>query len=99
MKNKDIKHRVNQLLVQIHRGFLSPQDSGKLSDQEILSNVPENKTTYKALRNHEYEREARCTPFSYRWVQRQVKKRPTITAYDMLMKAGFTDQAEELNAS
>jgi len=87
MKKQILKDRVSQLLLQIHRGFLTEDQSNGATDQEILTNVPVNKGTYIDQGND--NKEARVSPFTYRWVKQRVKKDPTVTAYALLESAGF----------
>lgn len=95
-----MKQKTQKILIQIHRGFLSKEQSDSVSDDEVLAYVPENKGSYKSfdrIGDDPYE-EARITPFSYKWVAKQLKRDPNLTAYDMLIGAGFKTQAEEVAA-
>lgn len=87
MKNKDLKARTTQVLLQIHRGFL-PEPDGP-TDLEVLSNVPEDGLVPKQLPNDESILVQK--PFTYKWVYRRLKKDPTLTSYDMLVEAGFKE--------
>jgi hypothetical protein len=83
MKNKHIKARVNKLLVEIHRGFLGDSEA---TDEEILSQtVPATSWTKFNMDKEQLV----VGPFSYRWVSRRVKKDPSVTAYELLVSAGF----------
>lgn len=86
---KFLKQKTNNILYQIHQGFL-PKDN-TLTKKETLEQVPENKTSYVSKGLDGEHREARRTPFSYKWVYKQLKKDPTLTAYDLLIRAGFKD--------
>ena len=93
MKQKHVKARINQILIQIHRGFLSPEENDMLSDNEVLDNVPSGHSWENI---GEFERRIRCSAFTFRWVKNHLKKDHTMTAYDMLVVAGFHTQAQEL---
>ena len=88
-KKQKLKLRVTQILVQIHRGFLTDEQSNSLTDEQVIANVPVNGVTPKALENEEHIMVNK--PFTYRWVKIRVKKDPTVTAFDMLVEAGFRD--------
>ncbi len=88
MKKKQLNLRVNQLLVQIHRGFLTDQQSKEISDSEVLANVPENKGTQVYHAGGDTS-EARVSPFTFRWVKQRVKKDNQVTAFSLLKEAGF----------
>ena len=92
-KKQEFKARVNQLLVEIHRGFLG--DFGdEMSDKEVLAAVPAGGLTPKP--NPDEETSSLVSkPFTYKWVAKQVKKNPIITSYDMLVAAGFKDQEDD----
>lgn len=83
------KQYVNELLVQIHRGFLSKKDSDSLSDSQVLANIPESGLTKKYLPTG--EQIIVNKPFTKRWVSIRVKKNPNVTAYDLLKEAGFKE--------
>ena len=87
MKKQKLNSLVTSLLLQIHRGFLTKEESDSLSDSEILANVPENKGTF--LSRKDDSRESRVSPFTYRWVKQRVKVDPTVTAEELLKSAGF----------
>lgn len=74
-------------MVQIHRGFLSDEVSKDLSDQEVLANVPDNKGS--VINRPDGTQESRVSPFTYRWVKKHVKSKPSVTAYELLVLAGF----------
>lgn len=82
-----MKQRINQLLLQIHRGFL-PEGS-EVSDEEILSNLPPDGLTSKLLPNGHSILVQK--PFTRRWVTRKVKKNPHVTAYELLVAEGFKE--------
>lgn len=91
MKNKQLKGRVNQLLVQIHRAFLS--DKGEeYTDQQVLDNIPEDHLVPKHIQDDNTITVNGA--FTYRWVYKHLKKDPSLTAYDLLLKAGFKHEAE-----
>lgn len=88
MKKHLLKQKTLKLLVLIHRGFLTKEQSDQLTDSEVLSNVPENRGTYMDHVNDE-TREARVSPFTFRWVKQKVKANPDVTAEELLKSAGF----------
>jgi len=95
MKKQLVNLQVEKLLLEIHRGFLTEEQSDGLSDAEVLANVPENKGT---ILNHPGQgdtSEARVSPFTFRWVKQRVKKNNQVTAYSLLTEAGFKDNREE----
>lgn len=95
-KKQKMKQKVQSILIQIHRGFLTQEQSDGLSDDEILKHVPDNKGSFERFERVGDEDsphlEARTTPFSYKWVKIKLKNNPEMTAYDMLVLAGFKDK-------
>lgn len=86
---KQHKARCKQILVQIHRGFLSPEESAKVTDEEVFKNIPPNSLSPKRLANG--SEILVSSPFTYKWVMKRLKKNPKATAYDMLVEAGFME--------
>ena len=89
MKKHLLNQRTKQLLIQIHRGFLTDLQTDGLSDEEILENVPDNKGTKACHPGDRDTSEARVSPFTYRWVKQHIKRDPTATSYSLLKIAGF----------
>jgi hypothetical protein len=90
MNKQALKARTLEILVQIHRGFLTDVQSGELTDADVLQHIPANGTSWEQL--NEDDRRIRLKPFTERWVRKQLKRNPNLTAYDMLVKAGFQPQ-------
>lgn len=89
MKTKHLKARAKQILVQIHRGFLTKEDSEKLTDSQILDSVPKHSLSpkYKGDSSHLV-----TSPFTFKWVMNALKKDSTVTSYDLLVLAGFKEE-------
>lgn len=93
-----LKKRVQEILIQIHRGFLTEAASAELSNKEILEMVPPNSRSPVPAGHPSLESDDRVmklTPFTEKWVRKQLKKDPTMTAYDMLVNAGFKDKPND----
>lgn len=88
MKKNKFKARVNEILIQIHRGFMP--DEADVSDQEILANIPANGLSAKENPGGDTQSLV-SKPFTYKWVAKRLKKDPKCTAYDMLVEAGFKE--------
>jgi len=87
MKKHLLKQKTLTLLVLIHRGFLTKEQSAELTDEQVLENVPENQGTY--IYRPDDSSEARVSAFTYRWVKQRVKQNPDVTAEELLKSAGF----------
>ena len=91
MNKRDIKQKVQKILIQIHRGFLTEEVSKTVTDAEILSYVPPNSTSSVPVEHDSEDMIRKLTPFTEKWVRKQVKKNPDVTALEMLKSAGFVD--------
>lgn len=87
MKKQLLKQKTLTLLVQIHKGFLTKEQASEVTDDEVLANVPDNKGTY--IHRPDDSKEARVSPFTFRWVKQRVKDNPDVTAEELLKSAGF----------
>lgn len=87
MKKQQLKQKVLKILLEIHRGFLTKEQSDQVTDEEVLANIPQHKITYIHRPNDTSE--ARVSPFTYRWVKQRVKKDPTVSSEVLLREAGF----------
>ncbi len=81
MKKKQLKARTTEILLQIHRGFLP--DEAEISDEDLLATIPTGLTSRGPS--------LVAKPFTYKWVANHIKKQPTITAFDLLVEAGFKE--------
>lgn len=87
MKKQLLKKKTLSLLVEIHKGFLTKEEAAKVSDEEVLQNVPKNQGTF--IHRADDTKEARVSAFTERWVRQRVKKDPDVTAEELLKSAGF----------
>jgi len=94
MNKQKVRQRTKEILIEIHRGFLTEEASATLTDLEILSMVPPNRHSiipvgHKSLDLPE-QRNA-LTPFTEKWVRKQVKGNLDITSLEVLKACGFVD--------
>lgn len=85
MNKQELKRKVIVILLQLHRGFLTEEVSDTLTDKEILAMLPPNGVSRSGTG-------MKLTPFTEKWVRKQVKKNPDITSLEMLKSVGFVDE-------
>ncbi len=95
MNKQQFNKRVNEILIQLHRGFLTEEVAKELTDRELLAMVQPDGVTMTPVPGNDDERRATLTPFTRKWVRKSLKKYPTITAYDLLVSTGFKDSEDE----
>ena len=89
MNKQQFNKRVNELLLTIHRGFLTERGAG-ISDEEVLSNVPSDGLSTK--RYDDDNSRLVNKPFTKRWVKINLKKNNKVTALELLQSVGFNLQ-------
>lgn len=87
MNKRAFKARVTQILIQIHKGFMP--EGTEVTDEEVLANIPKGLTPKENPDGITNSLVAK--PFTYKWVAKRLKKDPTVTAYSLLVEAGFKD--------
>ena len=68
-----------------------PEDA-EVTDAEVLANIPTGLTPKENPGGDTTSLVSK--PFTYKWVKKRIKKNPNVTAYDMLVEAGFKEPEE-----
>ena len=92
MNKRILKDKTRKILIEIHRGFLTKEASGKLTDKEILDMVGPNALSPQPASLGSEERIQKLQAFSEKWVRKQLKKDINLTSLEMLEAIGFVNE-------
>lgn len=94
MNKQKVNERTKAILLSIHRGFLTEEASANLTDEEILGMIPPNSTNPVPASLDSEDRVRKLTPFTEKWVRKQVKRNINITALEILIACGFKEATD-----